>query len=361
MQFLKRWVIYACLFLVTALSVISCNSTPQSTTVSTEGSTLNIYNWSTYIAPEVLEEFQKTYNVKINYDNFDSEDALYAKLKPGNPGYDVIFPSDYMLRRMIREEIVIPLDQSKIPNKKHLEPKFVDTPYDPGNRYSMPYQWGTMGIGYNIKATGGPLDSWSALFDAKYRGRVGLMDEIRGTMGMVLLYLGYSPSSTNPGEINQARDFLIRHKDNIKAFVADTGQELLNQREIDLTNEWSGDIFQAMQENPDLRYVIPKEGTTVYTDLMAIPKGAPHKELAEQFINFILEPKVGATISNFIHYGSPNLTARTQGLIDAKDLENPAIYPPPEIWAKLKYVDDVGPALTLYDQAWTEVKAAFAS
>jgi spermidine/putrescine transport system substrate-binding protein len=323
--------------------------------------TLNIYNWATYIAPEVLEEFQKTYKVKIKYDNFDSEDTLYAKLKPGNPGYDVIFPSDYMLRRMIKEEMLLPLDQSNIPNKKHLDPKFVNTPYDPGNRYSMPYQWGTMGIGYNIKATGGPVDSWSALFESKYKNKVGLMDEMRGTLGMVLLYLGYSPSTTNPAEINKARDFLIQHKDNIKAFVADTGQDVLNQGEIDLTNEWSGDMFQVMQENPDLRYVIPKEGTTVYTDLMAIPKGAPHKKLAEQFINFILEPKIGATISNFIHYGSPNLTARTQGLINAKDLNNPAIYPTPEIWAKLKYVDDVGAALTLYDKAWTEVKAAFGS
>lgn len=350
-----------CLFLITLSLTIACNSANRSTDTENQARTLNIYNWATYIDPKVLDDFQKKYNVTVKYDTFDSEDTLYAKLKPGNPGYDVIFPSDYMLRRMIKEEIVQPIDPAKIPNRKHLDPKFVNTPYDPENRYSLPYQWGMMGIGYNIKKTGSPIDSWAALFDPKYKNRVGLMDETRGTMGMVLLYLGFNPSTTDAAEINRARDFLIKHKDNIKAFVADSGQDVLNQGEIDLTNEWSGDMFQVMQENPDLRFAIPKEGSTVYTDLMAIPKGAPHKELAEEFMNFILEPEIGARISNFIHYGSPNLTARERKLIDAKDLKNPAIYPPPEIWAKLQYVDDVGPALSLYDRAWTEVKAAFGS
>ncbi len=351
MQFLKRSILYICLLVVTIAVSVACNPNSSFQKSSNEIQSLNIYNWATYIAPEVLSEFEKTYQVKIKYDNFDSEDTLYAKLKAGNPGYDLIFPTDYMLRRMIKEKMVLTLDPSNIPNQKHLDPKFLNTSYDPENRYSMPYQWGTMGIGYNVKTTGAAIDSWGALFDAKYKNKVALMDEMRGTIGMVLLYLGYSPSTTNPAEIDRAKDFLIQYKSNIKAFVADTGQDLVDRGEVVMTNEWSGDMFQVMQKNPDLRYVIPKEGTTIATDLMAIPTGAPHKKLAEQFINFILEPRIGAKISNFIHYGSPNLTAKTQGLIDAKDLNNPAIYPPSKLWAKLKSVDDVGAALQLYDRA----------
>jgi spermidine/putrescine transport system substrate-binding protein len=277
MKILKRSILYICLFAIAIGLSVGCNPTPPSST-SANQQTLNIYNWATYIAPEVLTQFEQKYNTKIKYDNFDSEDALYAKLKPGNPGYDLIFPTDYMLRRMIKEEMVLPLDQNKIPNQKHLDPKFVNTSYDPGNKYSMPYQWGTMGIGYNIKITGKEIDSWGALFEPKYKNKVALMDEVRGTMAMALIYLGHNPSTINQTEINQAKDFLIKHKNNIKAFVADTGQDVLNQGEVALTNEWSGDIFQVMKQNPDLRYTIPKEGSTIpHSALQVLRQKSPFK------------------------------------------------------------------------------------
>lgn len=318
---------------------------------------LSIYNYSSYIAPEAIAQFEKENKVKIQYDTFENSDALYAKLKQGNPGYDVIFPADYMVRIMASENILEPLNLPNIPNLKNLDSNFTSQTFDPGNKYSLPYQWGTMGIGYNLKATKGDINSWAAMFDPKYTGKIAWQDDARYTFAAVLMYLGFDPNTTNPEEINKARDLLIKSNKIIAAFVPDTGQALLDQGEVNVTMEWSGDLFQVMKENPNLRYAIPKEGTIVFSDNMAIPKGAPHKELAEKFINFVLQPEVGAQISNFTHYGSPNKAAIVQGLIDPKDLTNPQIYPPAEVFGKMKFLQDVGKATALYDRAWTEVKA----
>jgi spermidine/putrescine transport system substrate-binding protein len=269
----------------------------------------------------------------------------------------VIFPADYMVRIMVSENILEPLNFQNIPNQKNLDARFINQTFDPGNKYSLPYQWGTMGIGYNLKATKGEINSWAAMFDPKYTGKIAWQDDARYTFAAVLMYLGFDPNTTNPEEINKARDLLIKSNNIIAAFVPDTGQALLDQGEVNVTMEWSGDLFQVMKENPNLRYAIPKEGTIVFSDNMAIPKGAPHKELAEKFINFVLQPEVGAQISNFTHYGSPNKAAIDQGLIDPKDLNNPQIYPSAEVFGKMKFLQDVGKATALYDRAWTEVKA----
>jgi spermidine/putrescine transport system substrate-binding protein len=355
---MKRILTLILLFCLGVFLPFGCTANQSSTPpTAPTANVLNIYNWSTYIDPEVLKAFEQKYQVKVNYDTYDSAESLYAKLKAGNPGYDVAFPPDYMVKIMVKEQMLEELDPANIANIKNIEPKFLNPPYDPGNKYSIPYQWITLGIGYNIKKTGEEINSWSALIDPKYKGKVALLDDMRHTMGAVLIYLGYSPNTKNPEEIKQAQDFLIKNKDNIAAFAPDTGQQLLNQGEVNLTMEYSGDIFQVMKENPDLRYVIPKEGSIIGMDNMVIPKGAPNKKLAETFINFILEPENSAKISNFIDYASPNKVAIDQKLIDAENLKNPGIYPPPEIFEKLQYLQDVGEATQLYDQAWTEVKA----
>ncbi|MES1026319.1 spermidine/putrescine ABC transporter substrate-binding protein [Gloeocapsa sp. BRSZ] len=358
---MRRFLSYMLLFFVALMLPIGCSGSNQTnvTDGSTPSNVLSVYNWSTYIAPEVITQFEKEFNAKVKYDTYENNEALYAKIQPGNPGYDVAFPGDYMVEIMANEGLLEELNLESIPNKTHLDSTFISAPYDPENRYSLPYQWGTLGIGYNVTATNNQeIDSWAAMFEPKYAGRTAWLDEMRYTTGAVLMYLGFDPNTTNPAEIQQARDFLVKHKDAIAAFVPDTGQILLDQGEVDLTYEWSGDIFQVMEENDQIRYTIPKEGTIVWTDNMVILKNAPNKELAERFINFILEPEVGAKISNFIHYGSPNKTARDKGLINEADLKNPAIYPPPEVFAKLKYINDVGQATPLYDEAWNEVKVA---
>lgn len=354
----KRLLTFIALFLVAVLVPLGCTANRQnaSNSNSEAANVLSLYNWSTYIAPDVIPKFEQKFGVKVKYDTYESNEDLYAKIKPGNPGYDVIFPSDYMVTVMIKENLLEELNKDNIPNIKNVDPKFLNVPYDPGNKYSLPYQWGTMGIGYNIKATGGEIDSWAAMFDPKYKGRVALLDDMRNTLAAILIYLGYDPNTTNPNELAKAKDFIVKNKDSIKAFASDNGQLLLDQGEVDLTLEWSGDIFQVMKENPNLRYTIPKEGTVVWADNMAIAKNAPHKELAKQFINFVLEPEIGAEISNFVKYGTPNKAAIDQGLINKEDLQNPSIYPTPEINQRLQYLKDVGEATTIYDEAWTEAK-----
>lgn len=356
---MKRLLTLIFLFLITAILPLGCsnhstNSSPQTNQSSEK--VLNIYNYATYIDPGAISQFEKENGIKIKYDTYEDAEALYAKLKAGNPGYDLVFPADYLVTTMIQEKMLEPLNLEKIPNRKNLDPKFINQSFDPGNNYSFPYQWGTMGIGYNIDKTKKEIKSWGDLFSPEYQGRVAFQDNMRYTLGATLIYLGYDPNTKNPQEINEARDFLLKHKDTISNFSPDTGQAILAQNEVDLVLEWSGDIFQVMAENPQLRYTIPQEGTIIFTDNMVIPKGAPHKELAQKFINFILRPEIGAKISNFTHFGSPNKTAITQKLINPKDLNNPQIYPPPSLFQKLKFLEDVREATTLYDQAWTEVK-----
>lgn len=351
---MKRWLIFFTLLITIALCPIGLQQLKAQQTVSTR---LNIYNWDTYIAPEVLEEFQQRYRVQINYDIYGSNEEMYAKIKAGDTNYDLIFPTDYIVTVMAKEGLLAELNLNNIPNVQHLDPNFLSPDYDPGNRHSLPYQWGTLGIGYNLEVTGKELDSWAAMFTPQYAGKIAWMDDTRYTISAVLMFLGYDPNTQSAEEIAQARDFLIQQRDTIAAFAPDTGQALLNQGEVDLAFEWSGDLFQVMQQNPDLRYVLPKEGSIIWTDNMAIPKQAPHQQLAEQFINFILEPRIAAQISNFTQYGSPNQTARKQGLIHAADLNNPGIYPSSETFLKLKYLKDVGEDKVLYEAAWKAVKA----
>jgi spermidine/putrescine transport system substrate-binding protein len=350
---MKRLLTFLLLFMISAIVPVGCSSKGAN-----QQQVLSIYNYASYIAPDAIAQFEKENNVKIQYDTFENSDALYAKLKQGNPGYDLIFPADYMVKIMVKENLIEPLNINNIPNHKNLDAKYINQTFDLGNKYSLPYQWGTMGIGYNLKATKGEINSWASMFDSKYAGKIAWQDDARYTFAGVLIYLGFDPNTTNPEEINKARDLLIKNKNMIAAFVPDTGQTMLDQGEVNLTMEWSGDIFQVMKENPNLRYAIPKEGTIIFSDNMAIPKGAVHKELAEKFINFVLLPEVGAKISNFTHFGSPNKLAIDKGLIDPKDLKNSQIYPADKAFAKMKFLQDVGKATALYDQAWTEVKAS---
>jgi spermidine/putrescine transport system substrate-binding protein len=352
----KILAVILCFFLGFFVFVACTNNIQNQGTNTNQENILSIYNWSTYIDPEVIKEFEQKNNVKIQYDTYESNEELYAKLKLGNPGYDLIFPSDYMVTIMAKENLLEQINLANIPNITNLDLKFLNTPFDPENKYSIPYQWGTIGIGYNQEVIPNKPDSWSILSDPKYKNRVALVEDTRGVLGGVLIYLGFDPNTTNPDEITQAKDYLLKSKDNIAVFAPDTGQILLDQGEVDLAVEYSGDIFQLMEENPKINYFIPKEGTLVNIDNLAIPAKAPHKELAEKFINFVLEPEIGAKISNFIQYATPNKKAIELNLINPEQLNNPAIYPPPEVFNKLTYTIDVDSATQLYDQAWTELK-----
>ena len=321
-----------------------------------EDKQINVYNWDTYIGETTLQTYTDKSGVEVQYDLFANNEELLAKLKEGNPGYDVIFPSDYMVQTMIALGILVPLERGKLSNIGNIDPAFANPGYDPGMKHSVPYKWGTVGIGYRKSKVETP-DSWGLLLDSdKYAGRLALLADQRVVLGCALKYLGYSMNSTNEAEINQARDLLIQQKPHIKAFAPDEGQNMLIAGDVDIVMEWNGDINQVMSEDSDLSYVIPKEGTNVFVDNICIPKDAPHPENAHAFINHILDAQVEAEICNTIHYATPNAAARK--LLPAKELDNPTIYPPSDIIAKSEPILDVGQVTTAYDRAWTEVQGS---
>lgn len=281
---------------------------------------------------------------------------MLARIRQGNPGYDIVVPSGTIMVLMINEGLLEPLNLENIPNVANLDDTFLDLPFDPGNQYSLPYQWGTVGIGYNRTRVGGEITSWREMF--AYEGPVSWLEDVRGIMGVALLLAGFDPNSTDPDEIAAARDFLIDNGSNVVYINQDDGQEVLLRGEADIVMEYSGDIFQIIEECDcdDFAYVIPEEGTYFWVDNVAIPVGAQNRALAEVFIDYLLDPQVGADISNFTAYGSPNRAAIEAGLIDEALLNNPGIYPSEEVEERLFTIINDPEAEGLYNDAWDEVK-----
>ena len=326
--------------------------------LSQEEKRLNFYNWDTYIGETTLEDFQAETGIEVQMDLFADNDELFAKLRAGNPGYDLIVPTNDYVERMIEAKMLMPLDHSKIPNMANIDAPFRDAAFDPGRQYSIPYMWGTMGIGYRKSKVEEPIDSWGVLMDSdRYSGRISLLGDAQNVIGCGLKYLGYSYNSTDAGEIKQVEDLLIANKRHIKVFAPDTGQDLLIAGEVDLCQEWNGDILQVMEEDDDIAYAAPKEGTLLWQDCLAIPTGAPHPDNAHAFINFILDAEAGAAIADYIQYASPNAAAKA--LMDAEYVDNPSIFPSAEIVAKSEAGIYLGEdAIRLRDEAWTRIQAA---
>jgi spermidine/putrescine transport system substrate-binding protein len=320
---------------------------------------LNFYNWDTYIGETTLPDFQKETGIPVNMSLFATNDELFAKLRAGNPGFDVIVPGSEFVQRMVQAELLEPLDHAKIPNIKNVAPEFIkDAPYDPGRKYSMPYTWLVIGIGYRKSKVKETPDSWKWLFDSdEYKGRIAVMSDASELFRNCFKYLGQSINSDSPELLKKAEAMLIKQKHNIKSFHEDNGQDLLLSGEVDVVMEYNGDIAQVMVEDDDLNFVVPKEGAMKQSDTLAIPKGAPHPENALEFINFILNAKVGAEISETIKYPSPNAAA--VALMPASYKDNPVIFPPAEIMAKCEYPSYLGPEFTrLLDEAMTRLRAA---
>ena len=233
---------------------------------------LNFYNWDTYIGENTLAEFTDATGIEVKMDLYADNDELFAKLKGGNPGYDVIVPTNDYLERMIKADMVIPLDHSKIPNMANIDPLFQDATFDPGRKYSIPYMWGTVGIGFRKSAVSATPDSWKVLLDSdEYAGAISLLGDQSNVLGAGLKYLGFSWNSTNADELKKVEDLLIAQKKNIKVFAPDNGQDLLASGEVKICQEWNGDIKQVMTEDEDLDYVVPKEGSLVWQDTLAVP------------------------------------------------------------------------------------------
>lgn len=342
----------------TAPTAVPATAEPTATSKPELAKELHVYNWSEYIDPQIYADFEAEFGVKVIEDTFASNEDLLAKLQAGATGYDVIVPSDYMVEIMINLDLLSPLNYDNIPNFKNIGATFQDPPYDPGNKYSVPYQWGTSGIGYDSNVFEEPPDSWAYLFDpaqaSQYTGKISMLNDSRETIGAALKYLGYSLNSTDPAQLEEAKQLLLQQKAWIKAYDSEAFEDLLATGETALAHGYSGDFFMAAVEAEQIGYAIPQEGATIWADNLCIPKTANSQYTAEVFIDYLLRPEVSAKISNYTWYASPNDAANE--FIDAEILEDPAIYPPPEVMDKLEFIRDVGEATTLYDRLWTEIK-----
>ncbi|HZC03788.1 MAG TPA: spermidine/putrescine ABC transporter substrate-binding protein, partial [Gammaproteobacteria bacterium] len=317
---------------------------------------LYLFNWENYLKPAILEGFKKEFGVRVIEDHFTSNEEMLAKLQVGGGGYDIIVPSDYMVRTLIREARLAPLNPEHLPNLKNIEARFRDPAYDPGNRFSIPYLWGVTGIGYSRKAAMPPPTSWHDLFGPstlkKYSGRISMLNDMRDALGAALIYLGYSPNSHDPKEIDRAKEVLLRQKPFLAKYDSETYEDSLTAKELVLAQGWSGDFFAAQREDPDIGFVVPKEGAFLFVDNLAIPRDSKRHYTAEVFINYLLRAEVAAQNSSHLSYPTPNAAARA--LIDPK-LDSARYTVPADV--KLYLTEDLGPAGQWYERAWTEVKA----
>jgi len=334
------------LLTLAALILISCGGKEQAT--------LNVYNWSDYIDPAVVKEFEEKYQVKVIYDTFASNEELLAKLEGGAQGYDVIFPSDYMVEIMIEEDILAPLDHNLLPHMKGMDPKFTDPPFDPGSTYSVAFTYGTSGIGYNTAEVEEEIDSWGAFWNPAYAGRILLLDDMREVFGLAFKYLGYSVNDTDPAHLEEAKQLLIKQKEYLLKYESSMNKDLLLNREALLSHYWAGDMYQVVDEDSVFAFSIPKEGAVLFTDCMAIPKNAPHKEMAHKFIDYILTPEVAGRVINEIWYAMPIPAAMEY--VDEEISSDENIFPPPEILERCEFLTDLGDYNAVMDRAWSELK-----
>ena len=319
---------------------------------------LNFYNWDTYIGATTLADFKAKTGISVRMDLYADNDELFARLRAGNPGYDVIVPTNDFVERMIAAGMLMPLDHAAIPNMANIEPAFRDAAFDPGRRHSIPYMWGTMGIGYRKSRCDGAPDSWRWLYDSdRYSGRCALLSEAGAVLGAAFKYMGHPLNTTDPKLIEAAETLIVAQKPHLKLFAPDNGQDLLLSGEVDIAMEWNGDILQAMAEDDDLSYVVPREGSILWEDALAIPQGAPHPDNAHAFMNFILEAEAGAAIAEAIRYATPNAAAKA--LLPESYTGNPGIFPSEETLAACEPALYRGQeAARLYEAAWTRIRAA---
>lgn len=316
---------------------------------------LNVYNVGDYIDENIITLFEEKTGIDVQYETYDTNEMMYQKVKSGSTNYDLIFPSDYMVEKMKSEGLLQKIDFKNIPNMKYIDKSFLNPIYDETNEYSVPYMWGTFGILYNKKMVKEPVDSWDILWNPKYKSNIMMFDSVRDTMGISLKRLGYSMNTTNPKEINEAMKELMKQKDLVLAYVNDEGKDRLLGEEVAMGIAYSGDAVTLMEENPNLAYAIPKEGTNKWVDAMAIPKSAQNKKEAEMFINFLLDPEIAKMNAEYIGYSTPNEGALK--LLDKNVTSNPVAYPPKSVMDKTETFIDLGNKLRLYDEAWIKLKS----
>ncbi|OGO72124.1 MAG: hypothetical protein A2Z37_02625 [Chloroflexi bacterium RBG_19FT_COMBO_62_14] len=323
---------------------------------------LYFYTWVEYIDPAIEEEFEAECGVKVIEDNFDSNETLLAKLQAGGANYDVIVPSDYMVQIMIDEGMLEALDPAIITNLGGFGDKFTHQYFDPEQKYTVPYFFGTSGFAVDTNVVADPVDSWAMLFEPSPEvcGKISMLDDERETFGAALMYLGYSLNDTDPAHLEEAKELLIKQAECVLTYDSQTNDDLIIQGETVIGHMWTGDAI--LSGSPDVGgkegviYLIPQEGCTIWQDNLAVPVGASNKYTAMVFINYLSDPEIAARNAEYVGYGSPNTAA--YDFIDPDVLANEGIYPTAETFERLQWIEDVGDALETYDLKWTEFKAA---
>ena len=337
-------------------------SAPQKAAVQQTGATINVYNWGEYISTgedgskNVNAEFTKETGIRVNYTTFEDNESLYSKMAGGGADYDVIFPSDYMISKMIGEKMLAKLDFSQIPNYKYVDKTYRNEVYDPKNEYSVPYTWGVVGIFYNKKYVKEKVDSWKILWNKKYAGKILMFDNPRDSFGIAQKILGYSYNSANLDEWNNAAKLLEQQKPLVQAYVMDQIFDKMSSGEAWLAPYYAGDAAALVSENKEIGFAVPtKEGTNSFVDAMCIPAGTKHKKEAEAYINFLCRPDVAAANMEAVGYSTPESEAKK--LLPKETQDNPMIYPPESIMKKSEtYVNLPEDVSLQLDSLWAQVK-----
>ena len=318
-----------------------------------------VYNWGEYLDPEVLTLFEQETGIDVVYEEFETNEILYPKISSGAIAYDVICPSDYMIQRMIENDLLAEINFDNIPNVKNIGKDYMEQSrqFDPENKYSVPYCWGTVGILYNKTMVDEPITSWSVLWDEKYKDNILMQDSVRDAFGVTLKYLGYSLNSTDLDELTEARDLLIKQKPLVQAYVIDQVRDKMIGNEAAIGVIYSGEAIYTQMENPDLEYVIPEEGSNIWIDSWVIPKNAENKENAEKFINFLCRPEIALMNFEYITYSTPNIEARK--MIEDEAIRNSEIaFPDLSKYDNLETFQYLGTeADQTYGELWNQVKS----
>lgn len=341
--------------IVAALALTSCSGGGS----GSDAKELNVYAWADEIPQSVFDKFTEETGIKVNVDNFDSNETMISKLAAGNSGYDVVEPSQYAVQQLVGQELIEPLDKSKIEGIDQIADKFADPSYDPGLKYSVPWVWGTTGLMYNEDCTGGEeITSWKSLFDEKWKGKINMLDNMLAAYIAGLQVNGYGADSSDEKEIAKATESLIAQKPLLAGYNSTNYGELVANGDVCISEAWGGtSTAKIIEQNPNVHYVLPEEGGSLWVDGLAIAKGAPHPEEAYEFINFLLRPDVAAMATNDGGLASANSAAQ-EHVTDKGLLSNAAVYASDEQVAKADFIVDPGAAMKFYQDGWTKVKAS---
>ncbi|WKA57504.1 ABC transporter substrate-binding protein [Planococcus shenhongbingii] len=343
------------ILVVCALLFYGVSSLEKSSATSSGGS-ITVYNWGEYIDPELLEQFEKETNINVVYETFDSNEAMMTKIEQGGTSYDVAIPSEYAIEKMKENDLLIPIDHEKIPNLKNIDPYFLDLPFDPGNEFSIPYFWGTVGIAFNpTLLEGQTFESWDDLWDPSLKQEVIIVDGAREVIGMGLNSLGYSLNSRDVAELREATDKLKTLGPNIKAVIGDEIVEMMRREEAAVALTWSGQAADMMFVNENIDFSVPEEGSNLWFDNMVIPKTSSNIDGAHAFINFMLDAETAAQNTEYVGYSTPNQAAVE--LMDPEVTGDERFYPPEELRERLEVYENLGlEMLGIYNELFLEFK-----